>query len=395
MGGETDRVTEQLEIQVDDQTELTVDRVVAGGDALGRLESGQVVFVGGALPGERVRATVVSRRSDYLRAEVTEVLEASPHRVAEPCRFRQAGCGGCGWMHIEASYQPELKREILLDALRRTAGLTEPTVELGPVLPAEARRTSIRVTRHEGKLGFHRASSDEVIGVDDCLAAHPLLNELLALEMRGEGEASLRVGARTGERSAAFTDSMRMLNPPAGLRLGAKSYVHEEVHGQRFKVSSGSFFQSSPEAAELLVDTVRSLVPRAKVMVDAYSGVGLFAATVDAGRHICLEQSPSAVADARINAPKARMHRLEVARWRAEEADLVVADPARPGLGKSAAAALAATEAPVFVLVSCDPASAARDAKLLAVHGYRHDKAVVLDLFPNTAHLEVVTRFVR
>jgi 23S rRNA (uracil1939-C5)-methyltransferase len=89
------------------------------------------------------------------------------------------------------------------------------------------------------------------------------------------------------------------------------------------------------------------------------------------------------------------MHRLEVAHWRAEEADVVVADPARPGLGRSATTALAATEAPVFILVSCDPASAARDARLLANHGYRHDKAVVLDLFPDTPHLEVVTRFVR
>jgi len=388
-------VEDELDHLRDDLAELTVDRVVAGGDGLARLDSGQVVFVEGALPGERVRVHLVSQRTDYRRAEVLEVLEASPWRVEEPCRFRRAGCGGCGWMHIDGAYQPELKRAILLDSLRRTAGLTDPVVELGPRLPPNARRTTVRIARAEGSAGFHRGGSAEVIAVDDCMAAHPRLNELLALPMKGSGEAVLRVGARTGERSAAFTGSMRVLDPPADLRLGAKSHVTEVVHGHPFRVSSASFFQSSPEAAELLVDTVRDLVPSAKVLVDAYAGVGLFAATVEAERHICLEQSPSAVADARVNAPQARLLRLEVARWRAEEADVVVADPARPGLGKSAMAALSAAEAPVFVLVSCDPASAARDARLLANHGYRHDRAVVLDLFPDTPHLEVVTRFVR
>jgi 23S rRNA (uracil1939-C5)-methyltransferase len=380
---------------VDEKVELTVERVVAGGDGLARLASGQVVFVTGGLPGERVLVNLVEQRTDYVRAEVVEMLEASPRRVFEPCRFRHGGCGGCGWMHVESSYQGELKRSILLDALRRTAGLADPVVELGGALPPSARRTTIRVTREEGIVGFHRGGSSALVGVEECMAAHPRLNELLALDMRGSGEAVLRVGARTGEWAASFTGSMRVLNPPPDLRLGAKSHVNEMVHGHRFRVSSGSFFQPSPEAAELLIDTVRALAPPAELLIDAYSGVGLFAATVDADRVVCIEQSPAAVADARLNVPSARMHRLEVSRWRAEPADVVVADPARPGLGRSAAAALAATNAPTFVLVSCDPASAARDARLLASHGYRHDRAVVLDLFPDTPHLEVVTRFVR
>jgi 23S rRNA (uracil1939-C5)-methyltransferase len=134
-------------------------------------------------------------------------------------------------------------------------------------------------------------------------------------------------------------------------------------------------------------------------VVDAYAGVGLFAATVvPPGAAITtVEWNRSSVADARVNLAgrDVVVRRSDVARWSPEPADVVIADPARTGLGRRATAVLAATEASVLLLVSCDPAALARDASLLAGHGFTLEAAQVIDLFPHTHHVEVVSRFVR
>jgi 23S rRNA (uracil1939-C5)-methyltransferase len=136
-------------------------------------------------------------------------------------------------------------------------------------------------------------------------------------------------------------------------------------------------------------------------VLDAYAGVGLFALAVTApgAQVVAVESSVSAAADCVINlgSRSARVERREVGARRPREGeaiDVVIADPARTGLGKPGAAALAAAAAPVLVLVSCDPVALARDAGLLAQHGYRHDGTDVFDLFPHTHHVETVTRFV-
>jgi 23S rRNA (uracil1939-C5)-methyltransferase len=149
----------------------------------------------------------------------------------------------------------------------------------------------------------------------------------------------------------------------------------------------------------VLVDAVERAAAGAPrdVVVDAYGGVGLFAATVlrDAGRIHLVEMSPSSCADARHNLADLDVVLAEstVEQWTPTLAQLVIADPARAGLGAAGVERLAATGAARLVLVSCDPVSAARDTALLVAAGYRHHGSEVLDLFPNTVHMEVVSRF--
>jgi tRNA/tmRNA/rRNA uracil-C5-methylase (TrmA/RlmC/RlmD family) len=131
-------------------------------------------------------------------------------------------------------------------------------------------------------------------------------------------------------------------------------------------------------------------------LLDAYGGVGLFAATLRAEQSIIVESSPSSCADARVNlGDRATVVAGPFERWAPQPVQLAVVDPARAGLGREAADVLAATGAGRVVLVSCDPVSLARDCTLLAAHGYRHAGSTVLDLFPHTPHVEVVTRFDR
>jgi 23S rRNA (uracil1939-C5)-methyltransferase len=385
-------------------SELRAERIAAGGDAIAREPDGRVVFVPGALPGELVRVTLVEERTDFARASLDEVLEPSPDRVGPPCPFVAQGCGGCSWQHIRPEAQPTLKVAIVAEALARTGGLRDAVVVAGPALATTGFRTTLRLAVDaRGRTGFRAARSHDVVAVGPCLVAHPRLNELLDVEFPGAREVTLRCGAATGDRSAATDPAGAVLEArlPTDVATGRRAAIREVVEGVELHVSTGSFFQTRADGAAALVQAVAHAADGhvgAGPMVDAYAGVGLFAVTLGAGVSVtAVEWSRSSCADARHNLAGRDAHVIEVdvERWRPHSAGLVVADPSRRGLGARAAAVLAATLAPRLVLVSCDAASLARDTKLLAGHGYRHAGSTVLDLFPHTPHVEVVTRFDR
>lgn len=387
---------------------LRPDRFAAGGEAIARDDDGRVVFVRGALPGEVVEAELTMEKKDWARAVTVAISHPSPDRVVPPCESRRAGCGGCGWQHLTIDAQRLARVGIVAEALRRTGGVAEPRVDEGGAVRATGYRTTIRVAATaDGVAGFRAEHSHEVIAAPNCLIAHPLLAALLPrLRLDPDVEPTLRVSVATGDLAARWDrKSGDVHGLPESTSIGAGAVLHEDVAGHRLRVSMGSFFQSGPEAAELLVETVRRAAPElagAGVVVDAYAGVGMFAicATDPASRIIAVETSRSAVADAQHNLGhrEAEIVRGEVGGWRLStdtSVDVVIADPARSGLGKPGVAALARTGAPVIALVSCDPASLGRDAKLLAAAGYRHERSEVVDTFPHTTHVEVVSRFTR
>ena len=373
--------------------ELVVTSIAAGGDGIARSDDGKVVFVTGALPGERVEARITDERHDFDRAVVVDVLDPADGRITPPCPHVERGCGGCGWQHVDVATQRSLKVDIVSDALRRIARIDEPVVDPGPELEPFGFRTTVRLARGTG---FRAARSHEIVDVDSCLVAHPLVAELLDVDYGRAREVTLRCGARTGDR-LVLTDPARIrVDVPDDVHVGPRSYLAEEVRGRRFRVSARSFFQTRPDGADALVDAVIAAAEGAPEgrMIDAYGGVGLFSGSLDRPSTI-VELAASSVLDARHNVPSAKVVQVDVARWRPSAAALVVADPPRAGLGREAAAVLAATEATHLVLVSCDPAALARDARLLADHGYRHDGTTLVDLFPHTPHVEAVSRFIR
>ncbi len=385
---------------------LSPDRFAAGGEAIARDSDGRVVFIRGALPGETVVAEVTHEKRDWARAHVVDVTTASPDRVSPPCPSRLAGCGGCGWLHISHDAQRAAKVAIVTDALRRIGGIAEPIVELGGTVPSEGYRTTIRVSAGpDGVAGFRAEQSHDVIPAPACLVAHPALRELVAgVTLDPQVELTMRYSVADGVAGARWDKAkgaVRGLSPDV-LR-GSKAVMYEEVAGRRLRVSLGSFFQSGPQAAARLVRTVAKAAPEladASVIVDAYAGIGMFAAclTSEDVPVIAIETSRSAVDDAYENLAGRRgeIVRGEVGGWHAPTdvaIDVVVADPARSGLGAPGTAALVRTGAPVLVLVSCDPASLGRDAKLLAKAGYRHEQSTVVDTFPHTTHVETVSRF--
>ncbi|MFT6763790.1 MAG: 23S rRNA (uracil1939-C5)-methyltransferase [Candidatus Aldehydirespiratoraceae bacterium] len=414
---------------------VRAERMVAGGDAMAHLVDGRVAFVTGALPGEEVETAVRNDRKDFAKLVVTEVIEASPQRVVPECPHRRAGCGGCGWMHFDPAAQLAAKAEIVAESLRRVGHFDdaeiEAMIEIGGAVDPYGYRTTIRlVGTPGGGVGFREERSDEVVQIDHCQVAHQNLSAVLRnIEVSQGVELTLRTSASTGAVTARWTrpedrqrrNEKRHTNAspgesvsglPAWVHIGDRSFLVERVAGKNFQVSAPSFFQSGPAAAEMLVDAVGRAAPElatAKHAIDAYGGGGLFAATVmEDVRHVTLiESARSSCFDAKENlknrsgtgSKSVDIVRGDVGDWKPGEdmdpVDVVVADPARPGLAKPGTAAMARMNAPVMVLVSCDPVSLARDARLLADEGYRMETVEVLDLFPQTPHVECVTRFVK
>ena len=392
--------------------ELVTTGVAVGGAALARDDDGRVVFVEGALVGERVSVEITETKSSFRRGRVVNVIEPSAGRVEPVCPEVSNGCGGCDLAFASTAAQHDAKAAMVADSLRRLGHLDEvPPIDLGPTLAGVGFRTTLRAAVVGGRAGLRARRSHDVVPVASCRVAHPLVEELLVHGAYGDAsEITIRVGIATGERMVVTDGDPASVIVPDGVVVVSKAdrdvvaAIHENVAGHRFRISPRSFFQTRPDGADALVATIAGLVGdegAGGTLVDLCCGVGLFAATLGErfDRVVAVESNRSAVGDARANLTHlgARLDlRAETfERWAPTPADVVIADPSRSGLGRVGVANVVATGAPLVILVSCDAGSLGRDAGLLAAAGYRLDAVTLVDLFPDTGHVEVVTRYRR
>jgi tRNA/tmRNA/rRNA uracil-C5-methylase (TrmA/RlmC/RlmD family) len=405
---------------------VNIERLVAGGDGLGRLADGRVVFVSGVAAGETVKIELTMNKKDLARGEIAGISSASADRVTPLCDRVAAGCGGCSWQHLSRPAQLSAKAELVREAFRRLGKLPEVAdkVRSGGSVGGDdgsGWRTTVRAAVNaNGEPGFRHRASHDVCVSGACMVAHPVIGAILAGGLfPGTDEVFIRVGIASrsvvvGVNGRVSDVEMPSLDEVPGgpwklMMMGdgdADKGINETIAGVDFTVSSGSFFQSGAEAASLLVTTVGAMLEQFEVpdvFVDLYGGVGLFAATVgkSARSVMVIEESETAVDDAQLNLPpSALIHRKRVEEWdpprmvRRASRVHVVADPARAGLGVPGVEAVLRAAPDVVVLVSCDSAAAARDMRLLVNAGFECRDAAVLDLFPHTHHVEVVSLLV-
>ena len=350
-----------MNYQAGQVVEVTASEVAHGGWCVARLDSGPVVFVRHALPGERVLARVTEVTSRLLRADVADILAASPDRVEPPCPHAGPGrCGGCDWQHATLPAQRALKAAVIRQQLRRLAGIErEVTVEPLPgdgddgESPAPARpaglgwRTRMRfAVRADGVAGLHAHRSHEVIDVGTCLIAHPVITDLAIPRRRWPGVAVIEAIAGTGpgesegyqggrppgsQQSAVIlspggtgrtrghpvsiegitADSVLRRTGPSSRSLAplrGRPYLSQRAAGRDWRVSAGTFWQVHPGAADALAGAVlAALEPRpGDTVLDLYCGAGLFAGVLapavgPGGTVIGVESDAAAVRNARYN----------------------------------------------------------------------------------------------
>lgn len=386
--------------------ELVVTATARDGAGIARTKDGRVVFVEGALPGETVTAEIIDVQKRWSRGRVVEVLEASPIRVAVPCAHRLEGCGGCDLLHVDPGHQLAMKAGIVAEQLQR-AGVEAPEATLHPLVDDHG-RTTVRAAVVDGRAGYRMGGSHDVVIPLTCQAVDPLAEQVLVDGRFGDAaEVTIRVGNRTGERLVLVEGDPSVVSVPDDVRVvsaeelagGRRVWLHEEAAGRRWRISARSFFQNRPAGVDALVEVVGGMVDALGAngpMVDAYAGIGIFAGTIGQGRDVhAVERGRDSLADARINLDENRVKIVgsAVENWKAVRASVVVADPAREGLGQRGVEVLMGCQPELFLLVSCDPGSFARDAGLLAASGLRLDRMAVVDMFPGTSHTETVGAF--
>ena len=428
--------------------ELDVDSLAFGGRGVARAE-GFVVFVAGALPGDRVRAEVTKNKKRFAEARAVEIVRASADRLPDRCVHGGEPCPGAPWQGLPYEQQLHHKQEQVAEALNRIGGLEG--FELEEIVPAVEQwryrnklEYSFGEEDDEPTLGFHaRGRWDLIVDVDDCHlaseAGNAARNEVRewarseavpAYDARARRgvlrNLAVREGRRTGQvQTRLVTTEARFPRPPVDLHtivegdagssdgptgvLGEER-LREQLCGLELEMSHGAFFQTNTEMAERLYAVAAELagLGGSERVFDLFCGIGTIGLTMArrAGEVWGLEIVPEAIADAERNA---EANGIGNARFLAANArtgvrplleqagkpDVVVVDPPRAGLSQKIVRRLIECEARRIVYVSCNPTTLAPNAAQLGEAGYRLRRVRPVDMFPQTPHIECVALFER
>jgi 23S rRNA (uracil1939-C5)-methyltransferase len=438
--------------------ELKVEKWIYGGEGLARMAPdetgrGKAVFVPFVLPGETAEVEISEEKSGFARAKLNKIIQPSPARVDPRCPYFQR-CGGCQYQRADYTKQLEWKRDILLETLQRTAKIKpERQIQLHSGPPYEYRnRTRLKVRSDpDFAIGYHRFGTNDLLPIIECPISSSLIQRAIAATWRvgktpisSQGLREIQFFANHTDTKLlvefytdrdveagslqSFADALRTEIPEitgvtvfpwitaeddedrspeisfkstAGSTFGDSSLEYQTAYGD-FRVSAGSFFQTNRFLIDELVSTAIGDA-NGRTALDLYAGTGLFSVPLAKrfDRVIAVEVSRFSYSDLQHNAPpnvkgvQATTDKYLENVGKKAGLDLVLLDPPRSGMGERTARMLVQMAVPRITYVSCDPATLARDLRVLTAAGYRLESAHLVDLFPQTFHMETVVHLVR
>ena len=403
---------------VSSKIKIELTTLTYGGECIGYLPDGRAVFVPGVLPGEEAEVELAEEKNSYVRARLLRVLRSSPKRITPRCgHFGE--CGGCHYQHMSYADQLLTKQTVVRDQLHRITGIPDPVVEA--VVPAQQiwqyRNTMQFHVKTEGRLGFRKHYSSQVVAIHEChLPLSPIREFWPRLDFK-PSKPERRIEVRCGSNGELLIvmEGNNLLshgfNPdisPSIVRMGSKSNhvlagkesLMMDVLGLSFKVSAGSFFQVNTPVAEAMIRHLQNHLPLTKktVLLDLYSGAGLFSRFFagQVSRTIAIELSSSACSDYAVNL--AEFDNVELYMGAVEQvlpylhvqSGVMIVDPPRAGLKRQVLDALISMAPELIAYISCDPSTLARDLRYLLAAGYRLEQVTPFDMFPQTYHVETV-----
>ena len=416
---------------------------------------GKAVFVPFVLGGEKVEAVLTEEKPGFARAATQAIVDASSHRVQPSCPYF-GRCGGCHYQHASYEHQLVIKEEILRENLRRIAKVElDCKIEVHSSPPWNYRnRARLQVQVYpEFAAGYFELASHRLLAVEECPISSPLINRGIAALWQSGRAGKAAEGVREVELFANADDTQLLVElwcSPEARRAAVRAWAEElrlampefvgvvgfreakpgiqeslvtagaaeliyQTQKTAFRVSAGAFFQTNRHLTDELVSVVAA-GHSGDVALDLYAGVGLFSTALACNfRHIVsVESSQTAAADLKYNqssngeaieaTTERYLHQLgdpgragkgAVLPHVPQAPDLAVVDPPRAGLGERVARALAEVGAARLIYVSCDPATLARDLVILLGAGYRVERVDLVDLFPQTYHVESVLQLTR
>ena len=402
------------------EVEFTLTNLVYGGDALGRDSDGRAIFVPFALPGEQVRARLVEEKTHHAQAELVKILNPAPERIEPRCSHFTV-CDGCHYQHMPYASQLSAKTAILKEQLERIGGMSDI-----PILPAVSSPIEWFYRNHiqfhltpQGKLGFRKPRSEEVLAIRECYLPEEALNTLwpqleieplpglerIGLRSGADGDLMLVLESRELQPPELSVEGLPLsvvhLSPDGTLVLAGSDHIFMDILDRSLRLSAGSFFQVNTPMAPRMVEHLLENLPLtgASTLLEVYCGVGLFSAFLAprVGRLVGVESLPDACVDFIANLDE--FDNVELYEDDAKRAlpqlelhpDIVLVDPPRAGLERPVMDAILQMQPAALAYVSCDPATLARDARRLKVGGYSLKRITLFDLFPQTYHIESIS----
>jgi len=397
-----------------------IDKLVYGGDGIGRLPDGRAVFVPFTLPGEVVELQIVQEGKKFARGRLINLLEASPERTQPRCKHFGT-CGGCHYQHIPYDAQLQAKLAILQDQMDRLGGfsaLPSGGITSSPS-PWNYRNQMQFHPAPEGSLGFMDIDGKTVVPIQECHLPTEGINALwqqidlgaesgltrITLREDSFGELMLVLEGNNElgpELSLDLPISVCYLKPDGScLTLAGQDQLTYQVLGRQLSLSPESFFQVNLGVAEKIITYVLAHIPQKPALhtLELYAGAGLFSLFLaeHSRELIAIESSPSACYDFANNLDSydnVRLYEGPVERvlpaleGELPPLDLVLLDPPRAGLHPKARQSLEKLSPEHIVYISCDPSTLARDLKHLCAAGYKLEDLHLFDMFPQTYHLE-------
>jgi len=385
-----------MAVRAKDIITITIETIAFGGEGIGRAET-LVVFVPFTAPGDVVEAEIREAKKRYLRGRMKRLVTPSPDRVEPPCPYFRR-CGGCHYQHIEYAKQVEMKRRQVSEAFERIGKFTAPPVESALPSPAPygyRGKAEFHVERaRDGayRIGFMDVGGSRLVDIERCAIMEESINEQLTF-LRRPMHAPLRV-----DRYVIWSLTGK----------SEEKHVVRVVKGREILVPFEGFFQANTALTDGLVDTVMEFAGAGpgETVLDLYCGSGLFPLFLaPACRSLVgIEIDGEAVECARLNTEKhgidnAVFHEGDVREILEKEfgagkaVDVVVLDPPRTGCEREVLDGVIGLHPSRIVYVSCDPATLARDARLLVDGGYDLITVRPVDMFPQTKHIEAVALF--
>ena len=431
--------------------ELNITDISDMGQGIGRID-GIVVFVDGALLGDLVRAEVTERKKNFMKANVVEILEPSENRVDPQCPY-SADCGGCAYMELSYERELQIKEQHIKDKIERIAGITSYECEpiIGMSAPAFYRNKTEFAISKDGKIGFNRLNTNEVVDIPECHISSPVSNTILKFlrsreqsELKEIRKATIRTSFSTGEIMVIFEtkvsdvdrfipliegmdnavnvlvesmaddemevpslesvyifDKTKKKNPYT--LIAGKRTIDDEMMGLKFEISPASFYQTNPVQTQKLFGKVSDYVAASgnEKLFDLYCGVGSIGLMlagavsevwgVESVKDAVLDANRNAVINGIVNARYLAGKAEEMMdQLKIDDKSIILIDPPRAGCKQGVLSAIGGSPAKKIVYVSCDPGTLARDIKTLNSYGFKIDKVTPVDMFPRTVHVECV-----
>jgi|GEM_PF-1697706 len=417
---------------IPESLDVQIEKLVYGGDGLARTEYG-VVLVAQTVPGDFVNLSAIQKRGGVLRGRVRNIRQPSKQRVSPFCNNFLKGCGGCQWQHIDYREQVRIKRRIVEESIER---IGKKTVDVPPLIcDLHVRQTRLRsvfrVSHNRLEVGFYRINTHEIVPIKECPLCLSPINHALSIVgsnvdllavvdsvsvITNGKDAHIHLACRRREIKEHVRNIYGLFNQVRGMSFGLScstgrgkpfhfgpQYIEFSTAGLKYLANGNIFFQGHRTLNEKLVQIIKDLIEDKgdNLLLDLFCGMGFLSIPVASrfNRVIGIDSHGESIHIARKNAMLNGFPHLEFFQKNLglkdsslgiNSADVVILDPPRKGCPKRLIGELISLSPSQIIMVSCNPTTMARDLRILMNNGYGITSCHVLDLFPQTFHVETI-----